>query len=90
MTKPEIVSDCCEECGRAVGKDDAQWRDDGTPVHAKCNGKGVTVQDALPVLIQFLKLTDVAEVLSEDLQTGIALEQLLIRSLDRLNNHMSN
>lgn len=44
----------------------------------------VTVQDALPVIVQFLQITDVSGLLSDDAQTGIAMEQLLVRSLDRL------
>lgn len=49
----------------------------------------VTVQQALPVLIDFLRITSVAEVLHPDLEFGMPMQDLLDASLKKLNSHLN-
>lgn len=56
------------------------------------NGKinQTALQDALPVVIQFLDDTSVADELSNDLQAGMAMQDLLKANLRILNRIITN
>lgn len=49
----------------------------------------VTIEQALPVVIEWLSTTSAAEALSDDLALGMAMEDLIKKGLTRLNKRLS-
>lgn len=50
----------------------------------------LTIQKALPVVLEYLKVTSVAEILSSDLKMGMAVEDVVTRALERLAFSIAN
>lgn len=53
------------------------------------NPHRITVNKAVPVVLDWLKITAVDEILSDDLDMGMAISDVLTRSLQKIDAHLN-